>query len=50
MKKIVNALVKHSSLAIAALALFIGISTANAACAMWFNQPEEPKGMEKFKK
>lgn len=35
---------------IAALALMIGISSAESTCYWWFNQPEMPEAIEKFRK
>ena len=45
-KKIV---LKLSS-SLAALALLVGVSSAASACVFWFNQPEMPKAIEKFRK
>lgn len=48
MQKIKNFLMKFGS-TFAALALIVGISTANSACyAIWY-QPKEPEAMNKFK-
>lgn len=49
MKKLKGSLLKWGSL-VATLALFIGASSAQAACCWWFHQPEVPKGMDKFTK
>lgn len=49
MKKISGIFLKWSS-SIAAIALMIGVSSAESACYWWFNQPEMPKSIEKFKK
>ncbi|MEI6579833.1 MAG: cyclic lactone autoinducer peptide [Eubacteriales bacterium] len=49
MKKFQGALLKWGSL-VASLALFVGVSSAQAACCWWFHQPKVPQGMEKFKK
>lgn len=48
MKKISRLILKWSS-SIAALALMIGVSSAESACYWWFNQPEMPKAIEKFR-
>jgi len=50
MKKLTSFLQKWGGVIIAPLALALAAQTANAACGMWFHQPVEPKGMEKFKK
>lgn len=49
MKKLGRIALKLSS-SIAALALIIGVSTVDTACYFWFNQPEMPKSIEKFRK
>lgn len=49
MKKVNRIILKFSS-SLAALALMIGISSAASACYFWFNQPEMPKAIEKFRK
>lgn len=49
MKKVSNYLIKFGSV-IASLALFIGVSSASTACYFWFNQPEMPESIEKFRK
>lgn len=48
MQKINNFLNKFGS-AVAALALIVGISTANSACDIIWHQPKEPAAMNKFK-
>lgn len=35
---------------VAALALFVGVSSSNSACYFWFNQPKMPERIEKFRK
>jgi cyclic lactone autoinducer peptide len=35
---------------VASLALILGVSSSQMACALWFHQPKVPEGMEKFKK
>ncbi len=50
MCKKINSLIMKWGSAIAALALTIGVSSASAACYYWFNQPEMPKAIEKFRK
>jgi len=49
MKKLNSIVLKFSS-SLAALALLVGVSSANSACVFWFNQPEMPKAIEKFRK
>ena len=48
MQKIKNFIMKFGS-SFAALALIVGISTANSACDIIWNQPKEPTAMNKFK-
>lgn len=48
MQKIKNFIMKFGS-AFAALALIVGISTANSACTILWHQPKEPAAMNKFK-
>lgn len=48
MQKIKDFVVKFGG-SFAALALMIGISTANSACACIWHQPKEPKAMDKYK-
>lgn len=48
MQKIKKFIMKFGS-SFAALALIIGISTANSACNIVWHQPKEPEAMEKFK-
>ena len=50
MKKFVTFIQKWGAVLIAPVAVILAAQTANAACAVWFHQPEMPKGMEKFKK
>lgn len=33
----------------AALALFVGVSISNSACAIIWHQPKEPESMKKYK-
>jgi cyclic lactone autoinducer peptide len=47
MMKIKGVLLKMTG-AIAALALFMGIASSQAACALWFHQPAIPKEMKRF--
>ena len=49
MKKMNSIILKFSS-SLAALALIAGVSSAASACFFWFNQPEMPKAIEKFRK
>ena len=49
MKKLNSIVLKFSSY-LAALALLVGVSSAASACVFWFNQPEMPKAIEKFRK
>ncbi len=49
MKKLNEFIMKWGS-TLAALALLIGVSSAESACYWWFNQPEMPEGMAKFRK
>jgi len=49
MKKL-NSIVLKLSSSLAALALLVGVSSAASACVFWFNQPEMPKAIEKFRK
>lgn len=49
MKKLSGIILKWGS-SIAALALMIGVTSADSACYWWFNQPEMPKAIEKFRK
>ena len=49
MKKVNSIILKFSS-SLAALALMVGVSSAASACFFWFNQPEMPKAIEKFRK
>jgi len=49
MKKLNSIVLKFSS-SLAALALLVGVSSAASACYFWFNQPEMPKAIEKFRK
>ena len=49
MKKM-NSIVLKLSSSLAALALLVGVSSAASACYFWFNQPEMPKTIEKFRK
>lgn len=48
MQKIKNFVMKFGS-SFAALALIVGISTANSACDIIWHQPKEPEAMNKFK-
>lgn len=48
MQKVKNFIIKLGG-SFAALALLIGISTANTACFSTFHQPKEPEAMNKFK-
>ncbi len=48
MQKIKNFIMKFGS-SFAALALIVGISTANSACEIIWHQPKEPEEMNKFK-
>ena len=50
MKKLTVFIQKWGAVLIAPVAIALATQTANAACAIWFHQPEVPKGMEKFKK
>jgi cyclic lactone autoinducer peptide len=47
MKSIRRIIVKMSGL-IAMLALFVGVSSAQAACISWFHQPKIPQDMDRF--
>ncbi|HOF68552.1 MAG TPA: cyclic lactone autoinducer peptide [Ruminococcus sp.] len=49
MKKLNSIVLKFSS-SLAALVLLVGVSSAASACYFWFNQPEMPKAIEKFRK
>ena len=49
MKKLKSSLVKWSGLGVSALALVVGVASANSACLFWFHQPKVPQGMDKFK-
>ena len=49
MKKVNSVILKFSS-SLAALALMVGVSSAASACFFWFNQPEMPEVIEKFRK
>lgn len=49
MKKVNSIILKFIS-SLAALALVVGVSSAASACFFWFNQPEMPKAIEKFRK
>ncbi|MCR5542176.1 MAG: cyclic lactone autoinducer peptide [Ruminococcus sp.] len=40
----------RSGSALASLALKVGVSTNKQACIFWYNQPKEPKGIDKFRK
>lgn len=48
MQKFKNFIIKFGG-SFAALALLVGISTANSACFASFHQPKEPTAMNKFK-
>lgn len=48
MQKFKSFLMKFSS-TFAALALMVGISASNSACAIIWHQPKEPEAMNKFK-
>lgn len=48
MQKVKNFIMKFGS-TFAALALIVGISTANSACDIIWHQPKEPAAMDKFK-
>lgn len=48
--KKLNSIVLKLSSSLAALALLVGVSSAASACVFWFNQPEMPKAIEKFRK
>jgi len=48
MTKVKNFIRKFGS-TFAALALLIGISTANSACFIIWHQPKEPEEMNKYK-
>ena len=49
MKKLNSIVLKFSS-SLTVLALLVGVSSAASACYFWFNQPEMPKTIEKFRK
>ncbi len=53
MKKVKNAvkmfLTKHGATVAACAFAFVAVS-ANSSCLMPFYEPEEPKGLDKFKK
>lgn len=49
MKKIKRILAKFSSF-LPALALIIGIISANSACVSMFHQPETPDGINKYRR
>ena len=42
-------LIKYASTALASLALFVGIFTANSACYLLCGQPNEPETLKKYK-
>ena len=48
MEKVKNFIMKFGS-TFAALALVVGITTSNSACAILWHQPKEPAAMDKFK-
>jgi len=50
MKKLATFIQKWGAVLIAPVAIALAAETASTACAIWFHQPEMPKGMEKFKK
>lgn len=49
MKRIFTFLIKHSG-ALAAVALFISISSMDSACFMGFHQPNVPKALDSFRR
>ena len=49
MKKIMCFVTKHAGL-LAALALFVGVSSMNSACYMMYHQPKVPKAMDAYRK
>ncbi len=49
MRMLKNIVLQLSS-SVAALALATGVSTSDSACVFWFNQPEMPEAIEKFRK
>ena len=48
--KELNSIVLKFNSSLVALALLVGVSSAASACVFWFNQPEMPKAIEKFRK
>jgi len=49
MKNLKSFILKYAS-SLAAFALTIGVTASEQACWFLFNQPEEPKGLAKFRK
>ena len=49
MKKIKQFIVKNGGL-LAALALTVGVFSANSATCFWFNQPEMPETLNSYRK
>lgn len=49
MKKIKQFIIKNGGL-LAALALTVGIFSANSATCFWFNQPEVPEALNSYRK
>lgn len=49
MKKIKQFIIKNGGL-LAALALTVGIFSANSATCIWFNQPEMPEALNSYRK
>lgn len=49
MKELKNLVLRYASL-LAAAALAIGVETSSSASWLFFNQPVEPEGVEKFVK
>ena len=49
MKKVTSFLIKHSGV-LAALMLFVGMSSAHSACFMIYHQPKMPKALDEYRK
>ncbi len=47
MKALRKLMMRYGSV-LAALALTVGVTTSTKACLCWYNQPKEPKELDKF--